>query len=614
MNDSSSSLRDSEYVKACKEIIKSFGVVFGDIGTSPIYTLSIIFPTIQPTHDNVFGVLSLIVWTLFLLVSVGYAWLAMGLGKKGEGGTIVLRELLVPMVKSSKQVWIITALSFVGISLFFGDGVITPAVSILSAVEGLAHVPGFAGLNHNLFILIACCITVGLFVFQRRGTERVSAMFGPLMVIWFIVLSLSGLHAIMTMPSILHAINPLYAIKFILANKVTAFLVLSGVTLCATGGEALYADMGHLGRKPITRAWYFVFVALILTYLGQGVFLLNNPHATSIFYQLILSQVSMSLYIPFLLLSMLATVVASQAMISGIFSIVYQSITTNMIPMFKVDYTSSKLRSQVYVGAVNWALMFAVLIFIVQFKHSHNLASAYGLAVTGTMTVTGTMMSWIFFLRRHFGKMSLALLITAIDFVFFLSNTLKIPHGGYWSVLIALVPLSVILIYTSGQRKVARASQPMLLDVFLEQYEQQYAQANKIEGSAIFFVRDIRAVQAYVVQTMFKNNIIYEDNILVSVITRDDPFGVIGFFKGHLAPGFRVFEIHMGYMEMLDIEKILHNAGIEARVMFYGQGEIVTKHVVWKIFSLIKRISPSFVQFYKLPAHKLHGVVSSVEM
>jgi KUP system potassium uptake protein len=614
MNGSSFSLQDTGLVKALKDAIKSLGVVFGDIGTSPIYALTIIFHTIQPTAENVFGVLSLIVWTLFLLVGIGYSWLAMGLGKKGEGGTIVLRELLVPLVKSQRQVGIITLMSFLGIALFFGDGVITPAVSILSAAEGIAHMPGCAEIDHGYVVLLACFVTIALFVLQRRGTEKVSTLFGPLMVVWFGVLATSGILSIITMPSILYAINPWYALKFIIANKFTAFIVLSGVTLCATGGEGLYADMGHLGRKPIIRAWWFVFFVLILAYLGQGVFLINNPHATSVLYQLILSQVPSTLYIPFLILSIIATVVASQGMISGLFSVVYQGITTNVMPMFKVDYTSSKLRSQVYIGAINWSLMTTVLIFIVQFQYSHNLASAYGLAVTGTMTLTGILMSWIFSLRKHYAKMAIAMFITCIDLVFFLSNTLKIPHGGYWSLLIASVPLSIILIYTTGQRRLKKASQPMPLEVFLEKYEERYQEASKIDGSAIFFVRSINSVQSYVVQTLFENNIMYEDNILVAVITRDDPFGVIGFFKGNLAPGFRIFEIHMGYMEMLDIEKILHNAGIDACVMFYGQGEIVTKRPVWKVFSLIKRLSPSFVQFYKLPAHKLHGVVSSVEI
>ncbi len=614
MNGSSFGLQDTGIIKSFKDAIKSLGVVFGDIGTSPIYALSIIFHTVQPTVENVFGVLSLIAWTLFLLVGVGYAWLAMGLGKKGEGGTIVLRELLVPLVKSPTQVAIITGMSFLGIALFFGDGVITPAVSILSAVEGIAHMPGCANINHSYVIVLACFVAVCLFVLQRRGTEKVSILFGPIMLLWFLVLLVSGAYSVWQMPNIIYAINPWYAIKFMITNKVTAFLVLSGVTLCATGGEGLYADMGHLGRKPIIRAWFFVFIVLLLAYLGQGAFLINNPHATSILYQMILSQIPTVFYIPFLVLSIFATIIASQGIISGLFSVVYQGITTNMMTLFKVDYTSSKLRSQVYVGAINWALMFAVLIFIVQFQYSHNLASAYGLAVTGTMSVTGALMTWIFLLRHQYGKMSVAILITCIDIVFFMSNTLKIPHGGYWSLIIASVPLSVILIYTAGQRRVKQAAEPMPLEVFLEKYEQRYQEASKLDGSAIFFVRSIHSVQSYVVQTLFENNIMYEDNILVAVITRDDPFGVIGFFKGNLAPGFRIFEIHMGYMEMLDIEKILHNAGIDACVMFYGQGEIVTKKLPWKIFSLIKRISPSFVQFYKLPSHKLHGVVSSVEI
>lgn len=606
--------RQSLLATHIKDVIKSIGVVFGDIGTSPIYTLSVIFLFITPTLDNVLGVLSLIVWTLITLVTVAYAWLAMSLGKKGEGGTIVLKELLVPMLKSPKSASVVTALSFVGIALFFGDGVITPAVSILSAVEGILLIPGLENLWHPLLLLLACCIAVVLFVFQHKGTERVSVMFGPLMLIWFFTIGLSGFYAILQQPVILNALNPWYGLKFMLNNGITGLFVLSGVVLCATGGEALYADMGHLGRRPILRAWYFVFIALLLTYLGQGAFLLGHPSAKSVLYEMILSQAPIMLYIPFLILSMFATVIASQAMISGIFSVVYQGITTSVMPMFKVDYTSSKLRSQVYIGAVNWCLMFAVLFIIVQFQYSHNLAAAYGFSVTGTMTVTGIMMSMIFYMRHNIIKMCAAMSVTALTLVFLFSNVFKIPHGGYWSIVIALCPLSLILIYTAGQKKVLSVLQPPTLEMFLEQYNQLYQSTNKIKGSALFFVRDIKTVQSYVVQTMFKNGIMYEDNILISVVTRDDPFGVIGFFKGSLAPGFRVFEIHMGYMEMLDIEKILHNAGIEAKVMFYGIEEVVSKNLAWKIYALIKRLTPSFVQFYKLPTCKLHGVVTSVEV
>jgi len=601
--------------KHSKEIIKSLGVVFGDIGTSPIYTLSVIFLLIQPTAQNVMGVLSLIIWTLVLLVTVQYSWLAMSLGKKGEGGTIVLRELLVPLLRSEKYVKFVTFLSFIGIALFIGDGVITPAVSILSAVEGILLIPCFANVHHYFLITFACCITIILFFFQRKGTERMSMAFGPLMVVWFLTLSVSGFCAIQQAPTILYAFNPWYAIVFFLNNGLAGFFVLSGVILCATGGEALYADMGHLGRKPIIRAWYIVLGAMLLTYLGQGAFLLQHPGAKSVLFEMMFQQVSI-FYIPFLILSMCATVIASQAMISGIFSVVYQGITTNIMPMFKVDYTSSKLRSQVYIGVINWLLLVAVLWMIIHFQHSHNLAAAYGLAVTGTMTVTGIMMSWIFFKQRHKLKMSIAIVLTLINIVFLLSNTGKIPLGGYWSLIIAFIPLSLILIYTEGQKRMFKALSPMPLEAFLGEYNTVYNDdiTHRIHGAALFFVRDMHAVQPYVVQTMFTSNIMYEENIMISVITRDDPFGVIGFFKGDFAPGLRIFEIHMGYMEVLDIEKILHNAGIHARVVFYGQEEIVTNNIIWKIYALIKRLAPSFVQFYKIPAAKLHGVETMVEM
>jgi len=609
-------LTDSEPVKRCKDAIKSLGVVFGDIGTSPIYTFYVIFSTIiiHPTPDEILGVLSLIIWTLFFLVMVAYAWLAMSLGRKGEGGTIVLKELLLPLVRSKRQAAFLTGLSYVGISLFFGDGVITPAVSLLSAVEGVVLIPGFHHIGQSVLIGAACLIVVLLFIFQRRGTERVSVAFGPLMLLWFVVLAVSGAFAIVHAPVVLKAFNPWYAISFMFHRGWRSLLVLTGVILCATGGEALYADMGHLGRKPILRAWYFVFAALLLSYLGQAAFLLQHPAAVRVLYDMIFSQVPIYLFVPFLTLSLIATIIASQALISGVFSVVYQGITTNLLPMFKVNYTSNKLRSQVYVSAINWTLMVAVLFMIVEFKSEKNLAAAYGFAVTGTMTVTGIMMTWIFYLRRAWFCTLVAGSVTLMCLTFFIANLQKIPQGGYWSIIIALCPLSMMLIYTSGQRRLARSLQPLPLDMFLEQYREVYETAQKAKGTALFFVRDIDMVHSYVAQVMFKNNIVYEDNILISVVTRDDPFGVIGFFKGSLAPGFRVFEIHMGYMEVLDIEKILRNAGIEATVMFYGLEEGVSKNIIWKIFAFIKRISPSFVQFYKLPSNKLHGVVTSVEL
>jgi len=601
---------------SCKEIIKSLGVVFGDIGTSPIYTLPAVFWLIGPTLDNVIGISSLVIWTLILLVFVEYAWLAMGLGKKGEGGTIVLKELLMPLLKSSRQVTIVTLLAFLGISLLFGDGVITPAVSILSAVEGFLLVPAFENIHvgHPLLIVIACLISCGLFIIQRKGTERVASAFGPMMLVWFLVIGLSGLASIMTAPFVVKAMNPYYAFKFLFTNGLASFFILSEVMLCATGGEALYADMGHLGRKPILQAWYIVFIAIVLSYLGQAAYLMNHPADNQQLIYKMFNHQAPFLYWPFLVLSLFATVIASQAMISGLFSVVYQGITTHMLPMLKVEYTSFKLRSQIYIGFVNWFLLIAVLFMIVQFKTSHNLTYAYGLAVSGTMSLTGSLMTWIFYLRKCYFKMSFSFLITLTNFVFLASNTFKIPNGGYWSIIIALIPFVIILIYSYGQKRLYKALAPQDLDVFLEKYNQNRPKLNRINGSALFFVRDVKAVPTYIAQTMFKNNIIYEDNVLISVVTRDDPFGVISFFKGTLAPGLRIFEIHRGYMEVIELEKILRMSGIEAKVIFYGLEDIVAKNPIWKVYAIIKRLAPSFVQFYKLPSYKLHGVITFVEL
>ena len=343
-----------------KGVIKSLGLVFGDIGTSPIYTITVIILLTKPTADNIMGVLSLIVWTLIILVSVEYAWLAMSLGKKGEGGTIVLRELLASLLKSGRKIAFVSFLSVIGISLLIGDGVITPAISILSAVEGLLLIPGMENTPRQYLILTAALIAILLFAFQKKGTEKVARAFGPLMLVWFAALSVSGFVSILHEPSVVLAVNPYYAFRFLAHHGIAGFFVLSEVILCATGGEALYADMGHLGRGPIIRAWYFVFGALVLNYLGQGAFLIGHPKASNVLFEMIYG-LSPTLYIPFLVLSLVATVIASQAMISGMFSIVYQGITTRIMPMFKVDYTSAELRSQIYIGTVNWFLLASVL-------------------------------------------------------------------------------------------------------------------------------------------------------------------------------------------------------------------------------------------------------------
>ena len=594
-------------------IIKSLGLVFGDIGTSPIYTLTVIFILTKPTQPHVMGILSLIIWTLIVLVTVEYAWLAMSLGQKGEGGTIVLRELLVPMLKSRRQIAFVTLLSFIGISLLFGDGVITPAISILSAVEGLTLIPGLEGTSTTTLVLIAALIAVILFTFQKKGTEKVAWTFGPLMVLWFLSIAVSGFVSILNVPSILQAINPYYAIKYLMENGIAGFFLLSQVILCATGGEALYADMGQLGKLPIIRAWYFVFFALILNYLGQGAFIIQHPETKNVLFEMVFHQAQI-IYIPFLILSIFATIIASQAMISGMFSIVYQAITTRVLPMLKINYTSSELISQIYIDTVNWFLLISVLFVMYLFKQSEYLAEAYGLAVTGTMTLTGILMTWIFYLKNKKFKMMISFFVTIVTMAFLLSALHKLPYGGYWSIILAVIPFSIITIYTSGQKYLYNALKPMNQKDFLENYNKSYKTMNKISGTALFFARDIQKVPSYIVNTMFLNNIIYEDNVIVSISRLEDPFGVGSSFKETPAAGLRIFEIRLGYMEVVDVEKILKTSGIDEKVIFYGVEDIVTENMIWKTYSTIKKLTPAFVQFYELPAHKIHGVITRIEM
>jgi len=594
-------------------VVKSMGLVFGDIGTSPIYTLTVVFALTRPTLANVFGILSLVFWTMTILVTAEYAWLAMRLGRKGEGGAIVLKEILARMIRPGRQLSFVVFLTYLGVSLLMGDGVITPAISILSAVEGMVLIPGLGGLHQSWLILIAACIAVGLFLMQFKGTDKVAGAFGPIMVLWFGSLAISGAVSISSHPSILLAVSPHHALQFLTHNGLAGFIVLSEVILCATGGEALYADMGHLGRKPIVRAWSIVFWALYLNYLGQGVFILTHPDAKNYLFGMVQYQAPL-LYIPFLILTIMATIIASQAMISGVFSIVYQGITTRILPLLKIDYTSSHLKSQIYIGSVNWMLMVAVVIIMVVFQRSENLAAAYGLAVTGSMTITGIMMVLILSRTTKAWKAIFAGLITMVDLVFFTACLHKLPHGGYWSIILALLPFVTILVWTRGQRALYKALRPLELDTFQLAYEQIYAKGRNIPGTGLFFVKEYSVVPPYVVHCIIRSNIIYERNVFISIVRTDEPFGLVSELKRAIATGLDAFEIHAGYMEHVEIEQLLREHGIQEKVIFYGVEDIATNNLIWKLFSTIKRQTPNFVQFNKLPAARLQGVVTRVEM
>jgi len=593
-------------------IIKSMGLVFGDIGTSPIYTLTVIFTLTRPTQDNVFGILSLVFWTLTLLVTVEYAWLAMSLGHKGQGGEIALREILINTLKSGRLISLSGFLTFVGVSLLLGDGVITPAISILSAVEGIQLIPGFETTGEGTLIFIAALIAVALFVFQQRGTDRVAGSFGPIMLLWFLLLTASGLASILAMPGIVKAVNPYYAVNYFMDNGFAAFLVLSDVILCATGGEALYADMGHLGRKPIIRAWYFVFLALVINYLGQGVFVLQHPETKFLLFGMIQKQAPL-FYIPFLIITILATIIASQAIISGIFSIVYQGITTRLMPLLRIKFTSSKLQSQIYIGSMNWMLMCAVIFIMLIFRRSENLAAAYGLAVMGSMTITGILMILVFSHTTKW-KTWIASFVVLVDFIFLFSTFSKFPYGAYWSIILALIPFIIMQVWTNGQRFLFRSLKPLSLETFLVSYEQIYGKGRTLPGSALYFTREWNVVSPYIVHCIIGSGIVYERNILISIIRTEHPFGIETKLREGVGTGLDVFEIWAGYMDVIDIEHLLKKHGIQEKIIFYGIEDIVTHNPIWRIFSLIKKTTPNFVQFYQLPARKMHGVVTRIEM
>jgi len=593
-------------------VIKAMGLVFGDIGTSPIYTLTIVFALTKPTLDNVYGVLSLVVWTMTILVTVEYVWLAMSLDHKGQGGEIVLREILIRVTKSSRVLSLGGVLAFIGVSLLLGDGVITPAISILSAVEGIELIPGLESVKQEMLILIAVGIAVILFVFQSKGTDKVAWTFGPIMFVWFAVLALSGLASLLTMPELIKAVSPYYAIKFFQDNGLAAYFVLSEVILCATGGEALYADMGHLGKRPIMRAWSFVFVALLINYLGQGAFVLHHPGAKNLLFGMVQNEAPL-FYIPFLILTIVATVIASQAIISGVFSVVYQGITTRLMPLMKIHYTSRRLQSQIYIGSVNWLLLAAVVLMLLIFKRSENLAAAYGLAVTGSMTVTGIMMILIFSKTTRW-KAPLAATVVLIDFMYLISTFSKLPQGAYWSLIIAAIPLILMVIWTNGQRFLFHRLRPLSMESFRVSYEQIYAKGKNIAGTALFFTRQWDVVPPYIIHCIIGSQIIYEQNIFISITRTDDPFGRETSYREGIGTGLNILEIEAGYMEVIDIENLLKKYGIQEKIIFYGVEDITTQNPAWRLFSLIKKLSPNFVQFHKLPSRKLHGVVTRVEM
>lgn len=435
----------------------ALGVVFGDIGTSPLYAFSEIFTgahELPVTDDRVLGALSLVFWTLTLIVAVKYVLIVMRADNQGEGGIMALASLATSVVTRHRAAATIMVFGVLGAALFYGDGIITPAVSVLSAVEGLEiAAPGLS----PYVVPLALALLIGLFLGQRYGTGRVGALFGPVMLLWFVVIGVLGLASVIQTPAVLASVSPAYAVSFLASDPLIGFLALGSVVLCVTGAEALYADMGQFGRRPIRISWFLVAApALYLNYLGQGALVLRYPGSASDSFYLLVPG---ALQLPMVLLATVATVIASQAVISGAFSMTAQAIQLGYLPRLTLRHTSASERGQVYVPLVNWMLMFAVIGLVIGFQDSSNLASAYGIAVTGTFVITTCLITVV---ARHRWNLSwwivgpVAALFLVIDVSFFTANLTKFDHGGWFPIVAAAIIFSLLTVWRWGSQRLRR--------------------------------------------------------------------------------------------------------------------------------------------------------------
>ena len=503
----------------------ALGVVFGDIGTSPLYTVQTIFNPTDPhyvkvTTEHVYGIVSLIFWSVVAVVMVTYIALVMRADNDGEGGIMALITLIRRRGAPSKRrvALILAALGVFGASLFFGDSMITPAISVLSAIEGVQVAAPSVG---AIVLPVTAVILIGLFMLQRLGTGWVGRLFGPVMALWFIVIGAWGIRGIVSNPAILKALSPTYALTFLFGHFTTSFFSLAAVVLAVTGAEALYADMGHFGRGPITRAWLLlVFPACILNYFGQGALILSQPSAISNpFYLLVPGWAR----IPMVILAAAATVIASQAVISGAFSLTQQAAQIGYLPRLRIDHTSEEQAGQIYVPWINWALCVAVLALVFTFRTSNALAYAYGVAVTGTITITTLLFFYI--VRSQWKKplwlvLPVAAVLLTIDLLFFAANLTKLPHGAWLPLAIGIV---VFIVLTTWQKGRALVSRQRMLDegslrAFIDELHGKKPPLPRVPGIALFLNRG-KDTAPLALRANVKNNHVLHDQVVIMTVT-----------------------------------------------------------------------------------------------
>ena len=602
-------------------ILGVLGVVYGDIGTSPLYALR---AAVSHFEDGgveaweILGLLSLIIWSLILTVTVKYVVFILRADNRGEGGILALMALAQRSVESSRAKLILALIGIAGACLFFGDGIITPAISVLSAVEGLKVVsPHF----EKAVLPISVVILVALFLVQYRGTAKMGAVFGPICAVWFLVLGLLGLWEVLHNPGILWALSPHWAVTFCLHYKLMAFIAFGSVVLAVTGAEALYADMGHFGRRPIRWAWMVIVLpALVLNYLGQGALLLRDPASLENPFFLLAPE---WFRLPLVLLATAATIIASQAMISGAYTIARQCVQLGFLPRLVVRHTSETEEGQIYLPQVNFALLIGVLMLVLTFRDSERLAAAYGIAVTGTFLCTSLLAIVVF--RRKFGWPILAVLgvflpLLALDLAFFLSNVLKIPEGGYVPLVLGIVLFVIMMTWHRGRELLfARIRQDGLpLKSFIARLPQ--SRTVRVPGTAVFMTSQAEFLPGALLHNLKHNKVLHERVLFVTVANEDVP--QVGADRHRtveeLAPNIYRVALHYGFQESPNIPRELEalaELGIPYEPMqtsyFLGRETVVAAAVPkmsrWRqwLFVVLSRNSLSATEFFRIPSDRV---------
>ncbi|HVH79824.1 MAG TPA: potassium transporter Kup [Stellaceae bacterium] len=607
--------------------IAALGVVYGDIGTSPLYTLKQCFDGIDSvTGPRVYGVLSLIVWSLTLVVTIKYVIVLMRADNRGEGGILALMALAMRATIRGPNRWVLWA-GLCGAALFYGDSVLTPAITVLGAVEGLeVKTPAL----EPYVIPLTLLLLVVLFIAQRRGTGRVGGLFGPIIIVWFTVIGLLGLYEILRHPMIIWALNPLYGVELIRQDPVSGFVLLGAVVLAVTGAEALYADMGHFGRGPIRRAWLrFVFPALLLNYFGQGAKLLASPEAIQNPFYLLAPDWAV---LPLVVLASMASVIASQAVISGAFSLTSQAVQLGFLPRMNVRHTSEHERGQVYVPAINNLLLLAVAATVLGFRSSDALGAAYGIAVTGTMTVT-TILAFTH-LRRGanwplWRLIPLFALFLVVDVSFFSANLLKIGEGGWYPLVIALSLYAVMMTWIWGRGKLAkqRATSGMPLDMLISTLRPD--RPARVPGTAIYMTAQVNSVPAALLHNMKHNKVLHERTVLMTVQTADVPRmpEADRLEIRHYDQNFHTIRIRYGFAEEPDIPRALamcRISGFRFNLMdtsfFVGHEKIVpNRRTRWlmpfkRLFVLLSELALDATEFFRIPVNRVVELGGQVEI